>query len=299
MATAEQWLAKLTHLHVHQGKDGPAPHKPLLLLVLMDLADEGSLPREMLPLTPELAFRFATYWTIVAHRRHQIPDVRLPFHHLRYDGTWSSLQSDGQPSPGPDRTRYAAMSEDFLAAIREPAWRSKARRILIARYFEPAERVALYTAVGLPVPTEDEMKRDRTFKASDQAKDQGREARFRMTVVTAYQYACALTGLRLTTITAGSVVDAAHIHPFADSRNNAPQNGVALCKNAHWCFDQGLWSLSDDYRVLIGIDRFTEASPDGRTLASYHGQRLHLPADEGLRPNQVHLAWHRKKHGYG
>jgi hypothetical protein len=69
--------------------------------------------------------------------------------------------------------------------------------------------------------------------------------------------------------------------------------------NAHWCFDHGLWSLSDDYRVLVGIDRFTEASPDGRTLASYHGQRLHLPADEGLRPNQVHLAWHRKKHGYG
>jgi len=43
------------------------------------------------------------------------------------------------------------------------------------------------------------MKRDRSFKASDQAKDQGREARFRMTVVTAYQYACALTGLRPST----------------------------------------------------------------------------------------------------
>jgi len=298
MVTAEQWLAKLTHLHVHQGKDGPAPHKPLLLLVLMDLADEGLFPRNTLPLTPELAFRFATYWTIVAHRRHQTPEVQLPFHHLRYDGAWSPLQSDGQPSLGPECTRYAALAADFSAAIREPAWRSKARCILIARYFQPEERVALYTAVGIPVPTEDEVKRDRTFIASDQAKDQGREARFRLTVVMAYQFACALTGLRLTTITAGSVVDAAHIHTFADSRNNEPQNGLALSKNAHWGFDQGLWSISDDYRVLVGIDRFTEASPDAKTLASYHGRKLRLPSDLRLHPSPMHLARHRKRHNY-
>jgi putative restriction endonuclease len=71
MGTSHQWLAKLNHLHVHRGKDGPAPHKPLLLLVLMDLADEGRLPQDTLALTPELAFRFATYWPIVVHRRPQ------------------------------------------------------------------------------------------------------------------------------------------------------------------------------------------------------------------------------------
>src|SRR6266540_2520352 len=31
---------------------------------------------------------------------------------------------------------------------------------------------------------------------------------------------------------------------FADSRNNDPCNGIALCKNAHWLFDQGLWTIS-------------------------------------------------------
>ena len=56
---------------------------------------------------------------------------------------------------------------------------------------------------------------------------------------------------RLVTIDSGSIVEAAHIHQFADSRNNHPRNGIALCKNAHWMFDEGLWSLDDDYRVLI------------------------------------------------
>jgi putative restriction endonuclease len=67
-----------------------------------------------------------------------------------------------------------------------------------------------------------------------------REARFRRNVVAAYNYTCALTGYRLTTISAGCIVDAAHIHQFASSRNNDPRNGLALWKNAHWFFDTGL-----------------------------------------------------------
>jgi hypothetical protein len=80
MATTEQWLAKIAKLKIDRAK-GPAPHKPVLLLVLLDLAEQGLLPDTTVPLTPELAFPFYSYWSIVAHRRRQRPDVRLPFHH--------------------------------------------------------------------------------------------------------------------------------------------------------------------------------------------------------------------------
>jgi putative restriction endonuclease len=299
VATPEQWLAKLARLKVDRATGDPAPHKPLLLLIVIDLADEGILPHDVLPLTPELAFQFATYWGIVAHRRNQPPDVRLPFHHLQSDGFWSAQKADGQPSTDNRETRFANIPYDFGAAARDPAWRSTARRILIAKYFRPAERMALYGATGLPIPTEDEVRQDAAYKSSEEAMMRGREARFRLTIVAAYNYACALTGLRLTTITVGSIVDAAHIHQFADSRNNQPQNGLALCKNAHWMFDQGLWTIADDYRILVGIDRFSESAPDGKLFASYHGQRLHLPSDDRLHPSRIHLAWHRRKHGYG
>jgi putative restriction endonuclease len=91
MATAEQWLAKMARLKIDRAK-GPAPHKPLLLVIL-DLAEHGLLPDTILPLTPELAFQFYSYWNIVAHRRKQRPDARLPVHHLQSDGFWSSSLS--------------------------------------------------------------------------------------------------------------------------------------------------------------------------------------------------------------
>src|SRR5262249_6960472 len=153
-----------------------------------------------------------------------------------------------------------------------PAWRERARAILVARYFEPDERVGLYTLLGMPVPSEDQIARDANYRSPEEAQKQGREVRFRLNVVAAYNYTCALTGYRLTTISAGSIVDAAHIHQFADSRNNNPRNGLALCKNAHWLFDNGLWTLADDYTVLVGAGRFSEESPDQKPLVTYHGQ---------------------------
>jgi putative restriction endonuclease len=109
---------------------------------------------------------------------------------------------------------------------------------------------------------------------------------------------CAEVGLsayRLTTIPAGSTVDAAHIHEFRDSRNNDPRNGITLSKNAHWTFDQGLWTVADDYRIIVAVGQFAEAGPnEDNLLASYHGRRLHLPEDRTIWPDPIHLAWHRK-----
>jgi putative restriction endonuclease len=40
-----------------------------------------------------------------------------------------------------------------------------------------------------------------------------------------------------------AIVDAAHIEPFAETQKDDIENGLALCKNAHWMFDEGLWSV--------------------------------------------------------
>jgi putative restriction endonuclease len=295
VATSEGWLAKLANLKVDRARGDPAPHKPLLLLVVLELAELGLLPKDVLPLTPELAFRFCSYWSIVNSRRRQRPDVRYPFYHLGSDGIWSPLGENGTPTSERFKARYAAMPPDFVAFASDPISRDTARRILIAKYFPPHERLGLYELTGMPVPSDDEIARDATYKGPEDARKQGREARFRLRVVAAYNYTCALTGYRLTTITGGSIVDGAHIHQFADSRNNDPRNGLALTKNAHWLFDNGLWTLSDDYRVMVALETFAEAGPEQHLLAPYHGQRIQLPKDESLWPNPVHIAWHRNK----
>jgi putative restriction endonuclease len=294
MASAEQWLTKLANLKVDKARGAPAPHKPLLLLVVFELAEQSQSFGDILPLTPELAFRFCTYWSIVAHRRTQAPDVRYPFFHLKTDGFWSPLAEDGKPALDRRLTRYAALPLDFVAFAKDPAYRDKGRRILIAKYFQPQERVALYTLVGLPIPSDDQIAQDAAYKSPEEASKQGREARFRLNIVAAYDYTCALTRYRLTTISGGSIVDAAHIHQFSDSRNNDPRNGLALCKNAHWLFDNGLWTLSDEYKVIVAEGRFAEAGPHQQLLREFHGKPILLPSDPAIWPNLVHMAWHRK-----
>jgi len=89
---ASCWLAKFSKLRIDRARGDPAPDKPLLLLVLCDLVENASLSHDTLALTPELAFRFYTYWSIVAARRSQRPDVRLLFHHPAGDGVANPSQ---------------------------------------------------------------------------------------------------------------------------------------------------------------------------------------------------------------
>ena len=51
--------------------------------------------------------------------------------------------------------------------MKDPVWRERARRLLIAKYFEPAERISLYTLVDLPIPNDDEINAaDASFTSS-------------------------------------------------------------------------------------------------------------------------------------
>jgi putative restriction endonuclease len=165
--------------------------------------------------------------------------------------------------------------------------------LVVGKHFSGEEQVALCALLDIPVASEAQFLRESAAVEQAAAVEQGREARFRLTVIPAYNYTCALTGYRLVTITTGSIVDAAHIHRFADSRNNDPRNGIALCKNAHWLFDIGLWTLGDDYRVRVASTKFSESRADALLLKSLEGNKILLPSDSKFWPNPIHLAWHR------
>jgi putative restriction endonuclease len=249
----------------------------------------------LLPLTPELAFRFQSLWAVVAYRRTQRPEIRLPFYHLQTDGIWASLALDGTPAQHPLVARFARIDPDFVAFVADASNRGDAKRVLVRGYFTPAERVALAELVGIPAEEAERLAAGENPVTFEEVVRRGREARFRLRVVAAYNYTCALTGYRLATIDGATIVDAAHIHRFADSGNNDPRNGLALCKNAHWCFDQGLWTLSDSCEILVATDALGEAGPEGMRLVPYQGRQLTLlPADPAARPDPAHVAWHRR-----
>ncbi len=294
----QYWLRKLATLRVDRARGDPAPHKPLLLLVITEMAEKGEIVYPEVPLSPDLAFRFSVFWSVVGERRKQSPEVRLPFHHVGSSGMWQPLTAEGDPSPDKKLTTLIRLDPGFLNCLADQEFRDRARRTLIETepYFRPEERAALYSMLQIKPRVPEIGEDEELYRVSVQ---KGRDARFRIEVVIlAYKHTCALTGYRMTTLEMESIVDAAHIHEFRDSRNNDPRNGMALSKNAHWQFDRGLWSLNHDYRVLVKKDKFIEDGIPGQRLADFEGRRIFLPSEPKYWPEPTYLEWHCKRHDF-
>jgi putative restriction endonuclease len=291
------WLERLSVLRQDRAR-GAAPHKPLLLLVVLDLVEEGKLASDLMPRDGSLAFRFSSYWTIIAYRRTSRPDVRLPFYHMRSDGFWTPLDADGKVSASRETAALAQFDPAFLECAEDAGFRKLARRTLIARYFEPNERAELYRLCGLEVPPDDLVAADAArFLRSDQDESK-RDAKFSVRVLPAYDFTCALTRYRMIAIDGSTPLDAAHIQQFKRGGPCEPSNGIALSKTAHWLFDRGFWSIADDYRVVVKSGAFEEAGEASQLLKPHAGRQILLPNTRGLWPNPLFLGWHRANHGF-
>ncbi|MBI3757329.1 MAG: HNH endonuclease [Deltaproteobacteria bacterium] len=289
-----RWLNVLSNLHTaHE-----APHKPLLLLVVCDLAEEGKLVGGILHRNGDLVFRFSSYWKIVAERRRTKYDVRLPFFHLRTEKVWKPIEADGRLAEDRNRAVLAQLDASFLVRLSNADFRTLARRTLIAKYFEPHERAELYSLVGLEVPPNDIVAADAIRFLLSEESEAKRDAKFSFRILPAYDYTCALTRYRMIATNGTTALDAAHIHQFKKGGSNHPTNGIALSKTAHWLFDHGFWSITDDLRVIVAADHFDEAGEEAYLLKKLAGRELLRPANSHFLPDPACLAWHRQRHGF-
>jgi putative restriction endonuclease len=117
-----------------------------------------------------------------------------------------------------------------------------------------------------------------------------RDRIFRKIVLQAYDRRCAITGLRLINGGGRAEVDAAHIKPVEHNGPDDLRNGIALSGTAHWMFDRGLISLTDDLTILVS--RQVNDAEGVRAIINRTG-RAHGPARPLDRPHPVFLKWHR------
>ncbi|MDR3460003.1 MAG: HNH endonuclease [Verrucomicrobiae bacterium] len=301
----KKWLGKLTKLNAATGSGkcrGKAPHKPLLLLCLLDMAEAGELAGRTFTRTAGLVLRFKSYGALVSERWPTRLDMRMPFFYLRTQGFWQGFTLEMAGAQSPESCFVCEMHEEFFDLLDDADFRLKARLLLISRYFEPRERVALLVSLGLCVDRADRNEPHMATlnrEAEEVARKRGRSARFAVQVVSRYKFTCALTGLCCLTADGAAIVDAAHIEPFAENQNDDIENGLALCKNAHWMFDEGLWAVRDDGRVMLAPQRFTENGPEGLRLQPYAGRLLQFAAGVTLRPNPKYFGQHQSFHGFG
>lgn len=299
---SRKWLGKLSKLNPATGRgncSGKAPHKPLLLLSLLDMAERGEIPQRSFTRTPGLVLRFKSYGALVTERWPTRLDLAMPFYHLSSQQYWSPFTAEMTPARSAESCLLCEMSEEFFELLSDADFRLKARLLLVSHYFTKAEQVALLAGLGLaltrsnPLPDVAQLSRD----AAEAARQRGRSARFAVQVVSTFRFTCALTGLCCVTTDGSAIVDAAHIEPWATSRNDDLANGLALSKNAHWMFDEGLWSVRPDGRVVVADRRYTEQGPDQLRLAPYAGRLLQFAPGVAQRPDPKRFAAHRTMHG--
>lgn len=88
--------------------------------------------------------------------------------------------------------------------------------------------------------------------------------------------------------------DAAHIIGKDRNGTDDPRNGIALSKTAHWAFDQGIFTLTDQYEIEVHKDAF-DADVALFPLLGLDRRRILLPCDEATLPHPEAIEWHRSE----
>jgi len=121
-----------------------------------------------------------------------------------------------------------------------------------------------------------------------------RDPRFRLEVLRAYEYRCAICGFDGRLDTTPVALDAAHIRWWAAGGPDELGNGVALCVLHHKAFDLGAIGLTDDLRITVsrafhGNDRTVEL------VHRFAGAPLHPPQAGLALPQEQYRRWHERE----
>ena len=272
---------------------GAAPNKPLLLLAVIELIEQGEIQENKIILSPSLAEIFLKYWSKVTDRK---SNIALPFFHLKSDGFWHLHANVGYETAlsvasqlkTASRIReviaYASLDDEFFILLTVPHDREVLRQTLIRTYLSDFKQEIEDILTEKAHISEYRQKLlqqvEDTFvvqKSAEpiQTENQIRSAGFRQAIMGMYDYTCAVCELRIVTLDGESVTEAAHIIPFSVSKNDDIRNGISLCKLHHWAFDRGLISLSETYKV-IASELMSERGSNGMDVKRVSAINIYL-----------------------
>lgn len=302
------YQSKFETLRVDRTHGEPAPNKPILLLAVIDLIEQGAINENKIYPSPLLVETFLKYWHLV---RNENPRIHYPFKYLRTEKFWHLHIKQGKQenllkkrefasfSQLAETIDYASLDEDLFVYLQYLATREVLRYTLIQTYFikyaelfraaiddsreiTSIENILIKSAeennFNLLEDVKDEVKRDRAFSK---------------TIMRLYDYTCAACHYRIITENGESCVDAAHIFPFSESKDDSIGNGVSLCKLHHWAFDRGLFSIKEDYKMIVA-STFSESGNDNFSLHNLQSKPILLPKEKPFRPSVSMLRWHRE-----
>ncbi|MGQ9733407.1 MAG: HNH endonuclease [Candidatus Zipacnadales bacterium] len=299
-----QLQAELTAMRRLQISGTSKPHKLLMLLAVLDLFDSGEVTTNRIYYDPGLAERFSAYFRAIASPGDWC-QPGPPFFHLKSAGFWrhkplpgregsyDSLRTSGGGTKRiVDNIEYAYLSEHAYSVFADTDQRAQLRKFIIETFFSEEQQVNLWKVVA-------EQSRVSGYEAGinsggrvlrEETASEVRNAAFSRAVRRAYDYRCAMCGLRIIGPDGATPVDAAHLIPSSISRDDTIGNGVALCKLHHWALDAGMVSPAPGYVWTVSplLDRRRNSEKE---LTRFHRRRILLPIEEAHWPRMDAINW--------
>lgn len=130
----------------------------------------------------------------------------------------------------------------------------------------------------------------------DNMKRKRRNAAFSKLIKEEYNYSCVVCGSKRFTNSGHPEVEAAHIYPKSKDGADDLRNGICLCKLHHWAFDNGLFSVRDDFSIIVD-DRIKD-DVNYKEIYDFENLKIKIPNNKKIRPDPLYLTEHRKIHGF-
>tara|TARA_R110001592_G_scaffold189452_2_gene434959 strand:- start:7225 stop:8178 length:954 start_codon:yes stop_codon:yes gene_type:complete len=290
---------------------GIAPHKPILLISIIQSYHAGQITECKVYLTPELVAHFKTAWNSLVETNHDCR-ISYPFFYMKSEGFWKLKPKSGFSNLNTmgslvksfanlnAAVAYAEIENDLFKLLGDNVSRQILLQVLLEEYF-PNTKDAFseqnYTSVfeGLEdsfLNDPSELYKEQIRFLLDQKEDEEvflRGSIFKREIPKMYNNTCCISGLKIDTMHNISMIDACHIIPFSESYDDTVTNGIALCPNLHRAFDRGLISITPDYMVSLS-DSFIEEG--NYSLKQFEGKPMSLPSNQKHWPNRENLEWH-------
>jgi len=307
--TLALYQQKFTRLRVNMSGGKASPHKICMLLALLDLARGGSLKTNKIEYGPTLLERYRHFFDAVRGPSDH-PNPYFPFFHLagklqdKSDSFWHRIPLPGREAElasmttvtsDSDITRnisHIELDQELFTLLNDEESINALSQTIAQHWFgrglqELTQVVTLCTNISR---YEHQIRTGLVTPNLAPQPESVRNPAFRRVVTQLYDYRCAATGLRFLLPSGVAMVEAAHIHPFSESQDDDPCNGLALTPNMHWAMDRYLISPGPDLKWHVS-DLLDDRIADNEILIRLRGKPLFLPTDLRMVPKRDALEW--------
>lgn len=280
----EAIIQKFEQLRVWRNSDERAPHKPLLVLYAIgELLRDGNrllryseVDENLGNLLREFGPGRVNYGT------------QYPFWRLQNDGIWEISDADQvrQTASGDalksDLVRYD-VSGGFLEHIAHQLQNDSKLSFeiiqsLLDAHFPSSFHEDILQAVGIEFSLQI-------------SKRQRSDPNFRINILKAYEYKCAVCGFDVKLRHQPIALEASHIKWRQANGPDTEVNGLALCSLHHKLFDRGAFTLSGKLEILVSDDAYGSVGFE-EWLMKFHGEKISFPQRRSYYPHESFIKWH-------